>query len=48
MNHPHLFYLEVLENGSPLAIKAASVAVSAVLVLLVALPLLAVGAAEVA
>lgn len=41
-------YLDVLENGSPTAIKAASVAVAAVLFLVVALPLLAVGAAVVA
>lgn len=42
------FYLDILEHGSPLAVKAASVAVSTILVLLVALPLLAVGAAVVA
>lgn len=42
------FYLDVLENGSPVAVKAASVAVSTILFLIVALPLLAVGAAVVA
>jgi len=42
--HRHALYLDVLENGSPLAIKAASFAVSALLVLLVAVPVLAVGA----
>jgi hypothetical protein len=36
-------YLDVLERGSPLAVKAASVAAAAVLFLLVALPVLAVG-----
>lgn len=41
-------YLDVLENGTPTAVKAASVAVAAVLFLVVALPLLAVGAAVVA
>ncbi|MFT3729191.1 MAG: hypothetical protein QM759_15315 [Terricaulis sp.] len=39
----HHFYLDVLENGSPLAVKAASFAVSALLVLLVAAPVVAVG-----
>lgn len=42
------FYLDVLEHGSPVAVKAASIAVAAVLFLLVALPVLAVGAAVVA
>lgn len=41
-------YLDFLETGSAAARKAASVAVAALLVLLVALPLLAVGAAVVA
>lgn len=41
-------YIDALENGTPLAVKAASVVVSAVLFLLVALPVLAVGAAVVA
>lgn len=45
--HPHL-YLDALEHGSPLAVKAASFAVSALLVLLVAIPILAVGARIVA
>jgi hypothetical protein len=40
----HGFYLDVLEHGSPLAVKVVSVAVSALLVLLVAAPVLAVGA----
>lgn len=44
----HAFYLDVLENGSPLAVKIASVAVSAVLVAIVAVPILAVGAAVIA
>jgi hypothetical protein len=44
----HYFYLSFLEDGPPLAVKAASVAVSAVLFLIVALPVLAVGAAVVA
>ena len=38
------FYLDVLENGSPTAVKAASFAAAALLVLIVALPVLAVGA----
>ena len=46
--HTHYFYLSVLEDGSPLAVKAASIAVSAVLFLIVALPVLAIGAAVVA
>jgi hypothetical protein len=44
----HYFYLSFLEDGPPLAVKAASVAVSVVLFLIVALPVLAVGAAVVA
>ncbi|MBY0562931.1 MAG: hypothetical protein K2P58_01995 [Hyphomonadaceae bacterium] len=44
----HALYLAVLENGTPLAVKIASIAVSAVLVALVAVPILAVGAAVVA
>ena len=42
------FYLDVLEHGSPLAVKVASIAVSTVLFLIVALPILALGAAVVA
>jgi hypothetical protein len=42
------FYLDVLENGTPFAVKAASIAAAAVLFLIVALPVLAVGAAVVA
>ncbi len=41
-------YLALLDHGAPLAVKAASIAVSAVLFLIVALPVLAVGAAVVA
>lgn len=41
-------YIDALEHGTPLTIKAASIAVASLLVLLVALPLLAVGAAVVA
>jgi hypothetical protein len=41
-------YIDALEHGSPLAVKAASVAVSAVLFLIVALPVLAVATAIVA
>jgi hypothetical protein len=41
-------YIDALEHGTPLAIKVASIAVSTVLFLIVALPLLAVGAAVVA
>ncbi|MBS0384708.1 MAG: hypothetical protein JSS00_05095 [Proteobacteria bacterium] len=37
-------YIDELEHGAPWAIRAASVAVSALLVLIVALPVLAVGA----
>lgn len=41
-------YIEALEHGTPLSIKVASLAVSTVLFLIVALPVLAVGAAVVA
>lgn len=41
-------YIDALEHGAPLTVKAVSVAVSTVLFLIVALPLLAVGAAVVA
>jgi hypothetical protein len=41
-------YIDALEHGTPLSIKAASIAVAAVLFLIVALPVLAVGAAVVA
>jgi hypothetical protein len=41
-------YFDVLENGAPLARKAAQFAVAAALVLVVALPVLAVGARIVA
>lgn len=44
----HYFTLDVLENGAPGVVKAASIAVAAVLFLIVALPVLAVGAAVVA
>lgn len=37
-------YIDALEHGTPLAVKVASVAVSTLLVLIVALPVLAVGA----
>jgi hypothetical protein len=37
-------YLDFLENGSPLAVKAASFAVAALLVLIVAVPTLVVAA----
>ncbi len=42
------FYLDALEHGTPLTVKAASIAVATVLFLIVALPILAVGAAVVA
>jgi hypothetical protein len=42
------FTLHVLDHGSPLAVKAASIAVSAVLFLIVALPALSVAARIVA
>lgn len=41
-------YIDALENGTPLSIKVASIAVSAFLVLIVALPVLAVATAIVA
>ena len=41
-------YLSILEDGSPLAVKAASIAVSAILFLIVALPTLALATAIVA
>lgn len=41
-------YIDALEHGTPLSIKAASVAVSTILVLIVALPVLAVATAIVA
>lgn len=41
-------YIDALEHGTPLTIKVASLAVSALLFLIVALPVLAVGAAVVA
>lgn len=44
----HTLFFSVLEHGSPLAVKAASFAVSALLVLLVAVPVVAVGARIVA
>jgi hypothetical protein len=44
----HGLYIDALEHGAPLAVKAASIAVAALLFLIVALPLLAVGAAVVA
>ncbi len=45
---PTDLYIDALENGTPLAVKAASVAVATLLVLLVAVPVLAIGAAVVA
>ena len=41
-------YISALEHGTPFSIKVASIAVSTALVLIVALPLLAIGAAVVA
>lgn len=41
-------YFDVLENGAPLARKAAQVAAAVVLFLIVALPVVAVGARIVA
>lgn len=41
-------YLKILDHGSPLAVRAASFAVSALLVLIVAAPILAVGSRIVA
>jgi hypothetical protein len=37
-------YIDALEHGTPFSVKVASVAVSALLVLIVAVPVLAVGA----
>ncbi len=48
MLKPAGLYIDALEHGTPLAVRAASVAVAALLVLLVAVPVLAVGAAVVA
>lgn len=48
MLKPAGLYIDALEHGTPLAIKAASLAVATLLVLLVAVPVLAVGAAVVA
>ena len=48
MLKPSGLYIDALENGTPLAVKAASVAVATLLVLLVAVPALATGAAVVA
>ena len=48
MLKPTGLYTYALENGTPLAVKAASVAVATLLVLLVAVPVLALGAAVVA
>lgn len=42
------FYLDALEQGTPLAVKAASLAIATLLFLFVAAPILAVGAAVVA
>ena len=41
-------YIDALENGAPLTVKVASLLVSTTLFAIVALPLLAVGAAVVA
>ena len=41
-------YISALEHGAPLTVKITSVAVSTVLFLIVALPLIAIGAAVVA
>lgn len=48
MLKPTGLYIYALEHGTPLSIKAASIAVATLLVLLVAVPVLAVGAAVVA
>ncbi len=45
MLKPAGLYIDALEHGTPLAVKAASIAVATLLVLLVAVPVLAVGAA---
>ncbi len=44
----HGLYIDALEHGAPLTVKIASIAVSTLLLLLVAVPLLAVGARVVA
>lgn len=41
-------YISALEHGAPLTVKIASVAISTLLFLIVALPLIAIGAAVVA
>ncbi|WP_156767767.1 hypothetical protein [Candidatus Viadribacter manganicus] len=41
-------YISALEHGAPLPVKIASVAISTLLFLIVALPLVAIGAAVVA
>ncbi|MBL8547150.1 MAG: hypothetical protein JNL81_11850 [Hyphomonadaceae bacterium] len=48
MLKPAGLYIDALEHGAPVVVKAASVAVATLLVLLVAAPVLAVGAAVVA
>jgi hypothetical protein len=48
MLKPAGLYIDALEHGTPLAVKAASLAVATLLVLLVAVPVLAVGAAVIA
>lgn len=48
MLKPVGLYIDALEHGTPLAVKAASIAIATLLVLLVAVPVLAVGAAVVA
>lgn len=48
MLKPAGLYIDALEHGTPVAVKAASIAVATLLLLLVAIPVLAVGAAVVA
>lgn len=48
MRHSSGFYLSVLDHGSRLAVKLSSIAVSAVIVAILAAPILALGAAIVA
>ena len=48
MLKPTGLYIDALEHGTPLTIKVASIAVATLLVLLVAAPMLAIGAAVVA
>lgn len=48
MLKPAGLYIDALEHGTPLTVKAVSVAVATLLVLLVAVPVLVVGAAVVA